>query len=901
MLPEPSTPLAPHAIDEARRQVALLIETWRSRYGEVICDVALVEGGVGDAGPDIQGSPDAEGADDPPGTHGLLHLRGEVLVASQRDELLTHLEDLGWKAIDELHVLAEGGGSAGGRGPAGSWVRPRALRQELLSSPLNGSLATEWVEGDPPLRVLAVREPWLAVQAADRTVGWLRQTDVGPIDPQTAPDLDAWRADHAGRWVPPAPGAWRQAVQAWLGTPYRWGGASRNGADCSGYLQRLVREVAGLGLPKHSGDQARSGHRLPLAQARPGDLLYLSHRGRRIPHVALVVEPEAGVACVTHANLDGGGVCIEPLDALLQRYALRSLRRLAPEDGEASTAAGSRPTGVTPPAEPRVADSRSPDGHREEIAPRHPVRAPAPASEAPAALADLALPLQRDPSAGWAWLEGLRQRRIHVIGYTGAEGAAVTTFLWQRGFRRLVLHDLSEPAEAPAAFAAAHVGLPLGMRRERWQALVSLPVERRHGADYLSGVGPEDELFVGQAWYLYPRNLAVLEPLAAAGKPFHGLMELYFALSGAPIVAVTGSNGKSTTSRWIEHLLRQPGADPRLGRILFAGNDRHGVQVAESLPTLSEADRLILEVSNRHLRAMAPRPEVAVLTNILPNHLEEHGGSLAAYQEAKARLLLGQDARGRAVWNADDPLSRELIPHLRADAYAISRRGPVARGAWEAEGHLWLRLDPEAIPLQLIDTHAIMVPGAHNRANALAAALAAALAGATLGQLRRGLGNFAGLRHRLQWVWQVEGVDCYDDLNSTTPQATLAALEALARPVVLIAGGEDKGLDLGALAEKLASGARAVILLPGPGSDRLAEALAKTGTRLLRCERLADAVREGLSLARSGDALLLSPALPGFFSLHYRVDGREEGFRAHLRRLSGGRAEPASHPDSQGA
>lgn len=903
MPPDPTaSPVALPPIVEARRVVESLMQAWRARYGEVVCELALDEAAAPATGVEAKATRHPSDAAPSAMSRGLLRLRGEVLVVGQRDALLRALNEQGWATRDELRVLAEvEGEGAAGAVSASAWVRPNDARLELWASPRGETLATEWLTGDPPLRVLARREPWLALQAADGTVGWARLAEVLPLDQSQAPEPRAWRAGFRGSWTAPVAGAWHRAAQAWLGTPYRWGGASRDGADCSGYLQRLVRAVAGLGLPKHSGDQARSGRRVPLAQAAPGDLLYLSHRMRRIPHVALLVEPQDGLPLVTHANLDGGGVCIETLDALLERYALRGVRRLAGEPDEAGAAlsdASPRSIAGRPPGSLHSRHSASaPDAAG--VASRAAGAAAAAPAEQSVALADIALPLQRDPAAGWAWLEGLRQRRIHVIGYTGSEGAAVSAFLWQHGCRHLVLHDLSEAAAASAAFAAAHVGLPKGARQERWEALAALPVERRHGAEYLRGVGDEDEIFVGQAWYLYPRNLALLEPLALAGKPLHSLMELYFALSGAPIVAVSGSNGKSTTSRWIEHLLRQPDADPRLGRIFFAGNDRHGVQVAESLPTLTAADRLILEVSNRHLRALEPRPEVAVLTNILPNHLEEHGGSLTAYQEAKARLVLGQDQRGRAVWNADDPLSRELTPRLRADAYAFSLQGPVERGAWEAEGRLWLRLDPALPPLPLLPTRALALPGAHNRANALAAALGAALAGATLGQLRRGLGSFEGLRHRLQWVWQVGGIDCFDDLNSTTPQATAAALEALARPVVLIAGGDDKGLDLSGLATTLASTARAVILLPGPGSDRLAEALAKGGPRTLRCERLVDAVREGLALAQAGDALLLSPSLPGFFSLHYRVDGREEGYRAILRRLSGGRASPVSPTDSK--
>lgn len=880
MPPAADSSPAASPIDEARQVVVGLLDAWSERYGDVVCTVHVTASSPAEVS-DVAAAPvatlpsaprpgGAEESHGPVGEPPALRLEGEVLVQAQREALLAALRSRGWVLEDAIRVLSDPAVDSGL-----GWVAAGADQLELRSAPVGGALATEWLAGDPPLRVLARRASHLAVQAADGTVGWVPTAAVVHLPPEASQRAADWREAFAGRWVEPPAGAWRKAVAAWSGTPYRWGGASRRGADCSGYLQRLVREVAGLGLPKHSADQARCGRRVAPAEAAPGDLLYLTHRERRIAHVALLVEAEEGQAWVTHANLDGAGVCLEPLAGLLERYALRGVRRLGPSSA----------------ALPRRASAAGAQG---------PGTAAAGDAGAASVYGCLDLPLQRNPAAGWDWLRDLVGRRIHVVGYTGAEGAAVAAFLWQQGCRDLVLHDLSEPSGAPAAFAAAHVGLGKHERAQRWAELASLPVKRCHGADYLSGIGPADEVFVGQAWYLYPRNLAVLDPMVAAGRPLVGLMDLYFRLCGAPIVAVSGSNGKSTTSRWIEHILRRPGADPRLGKIYFAGNDRHGVQVAGALPAMTAADRLVLEVSNRHLRGMAPRPELGVLTNILPNHLEEHGGSLAAYQAAKARLLQGQDARGLAVWNQDDPLSREIARDLPGQSFPFSLEGPVARGAWLAEERLWLRLEEGGPGLPLLHRSALALPGAHNLANALAAALAAALAGATLRQLRQGLSDFAGLKHRLQWVWQVGGVDCYDDLNSTTPQATIAAVQALARPVVLIAGGEDKGLDLTALGPALADRARAVILLPGPGSERLAMALRPQGLRVERRDRLEDAVRAGLAIAERGDALLLSPALPGFFSLHYRSDGREEGFRSLLRRLSAGRTPPSmKHPGEQ--
>ncbi|MFI0607276.1 MAG: Mur ligase family protein [Anaerolineae bacterium] len=837
--PAPATPAPIDPIAAAGEAIDGLCRSWRERHGEALCTVRVLAA-----------------ADEGPPT-----LDGEVLVASQRDAILAAVAPLAPDWVDRIRVLADADAGQG-------WAHGRGAVVDLLAAPGSDTLASQWTAGDPPLRLLVHRGDWAAVQAADGTVGWVRESDVDRLAADDEPEAATWRRVFTGRWTQPPGGAWRAAVADWLGTPYRWGGASHDGVDCSGYVQRLVRQVAGLGLPKHSGDQARLGQRVAAADAAAGDLLYLSHRERRIPHVALVVEPQVGQIWVTHANIDGDGVCLETLADLQQRYALRSVRRLGG---------------------PEI---------RRDVAPR-----PAPANAvvargpADAPLWPLDLPLQRDPRAGWDWLESLRGQEVHVLGYTSAEGAAVTELLWQEGVRRLVLHDLAEPEAAPKAFAAAHVGLNAAERRRRWLTLSELPVERRHGDRYLEGLEAADAVFVGQAWYLYPRNVAALDAWQRAGRPLHGLMELYFRLSGAPIVAVTGSNGKSTTSRWVEHILGQGGEAPGMGRIHYAGNERHSVQAAGLLRQMTARDRLLLEVSNRHLRGYAPRPEIALITNVLPNHLDEHGGTVAAYQAVKRRLLELQDRRGLAVLSADDPMSLGLAHGAASQVFRFSLAGPVARGAWIQDAAVWLRLRAGEAPMPLLPAARISLPGAHNRANALAATVAAALAGGSAEQIRRGLANFRGLRHRLQLVWQAGGIDCFDDLNSTTPQATLAALDALLAPVVLIAGGQDKGLDLTLLAARLAERARAVLLLPGEGSDRLAQALAKVGMRVERPAGLEEAVARGLRLAQPGDVLLLSPALPGFFHLHYVNAGREEGFRAILRRLTAGRGPAPAAPD----
>jgi len=497
-------------------------------------------------------------------------------------------------------------------------------------------------------------------------------------------------------------------------------------------------------------------------------------------------------------------------------------------------------------------------------------------------------------------LERLVDRRVHVIGLAATEGAAIVRFLWQEGFRRLTVHDLAEGEGLERAFTRLHVGMPLAERAALWEDLQSLPIQHRQGAQYLAGIEEADAIFAGQAWYLYEANRAPLAAARARGVPILGLMDLYFGLSVARIIAVTGSNGKSTTSRLIERMLcfdavqRQTEGDPaRPPRaIWYAGNDRHGAQVLGGLSAMTPADVLILEVSNRHLLGLSPSPWIGVITNVLPNHLDEHGGSLAAYAAVKRRLVERIAPDGWAVMNADDPQSVALAHGLDAPIAWFSLRDmPEAAARLDARGHV--RLGADGADLGPVDEARLI--GAHNHANILAAAATAHLAGAAPDAMARAIRAFEGLKHRLQLVWGAAGVEYYDDLNATSPQATEAALGALAargHAIVLLAGGDDKGLDFGALADRIKAVVRRVILLPGPGSDRLAGAIAAAGRPgdggppIARFDDFGAAVADAVAAARPGDAVLLSPACPYFFRRFYLEGGEESGFRRLLRGLT---------------
>ncbi len=844
----PPSDLAPQ-LTRAVDAVAALRDGWSRRYTEVVCDVA------------VSADPEGKG----------VHLTGTVLLPAQRSAIVTQVR----AAVDAVPVTAEIEALIERASHAG-WASPASAVCDVRARP-GGDLATQLVAGDPPARRLARRGAWWAVELADGTVGWVRVADlVDAPDGRTPPDVATWRADYAGMPPVEAPPAevWQAALAPWLSTPYVWGGSSPGGIDCSGLTQRLYRRVMGIGLPKHSRDQVRAGRRIGREALAVGDLVYLTHVQRGIGHVGVVVHDDP--VAVAHASFDADAVVVEELGEMLGRYRWRGGRRFTRRIDGATQRIDKRIHGLS------GLDRLAGEGIGESVGRGGGGDEGSGAGE----WSDLsrgAGDLER--RAQWDALRALADRDVHVVGVAGTEGAAVARFLWAEGVRRLTVHDFQPEDEVERAFRRMHVGMAAEERDRVWRELAALPIERRFGERYLGGIETADVIFASQAWYLYPPNLPKLSDLRAAGVPFRGITELYFDLAPARILAVTGSNGKSTTSRLIETIMRLTGQT-----IYYAGNERRSTQVLDKLRRMGPEDWLILEISNRHLIDLDPHPRIGVVTNVLPNHLEEHGGSFDAYAAVKRKLVGRQGAADFAVLNADNPVTRAMAGGLDGQVFWFSRRGTVDRGAWLAEGRICLRREVDAPAVDAGPIGAARVPGEHNVENVLAAALASWLAGAQPDAIRRGIAMFRGLRHRLQFVWGVRGVAYYDDLNSTTPQATIAALAALDPPIVLIAGGDDKGLDFEDLARHIVARVRRLVLLPGPGSDRIEAAVRAVdvagGREIDRFDTLPEALADIVAEARSGDKVLLSPACPFFFSQHYLAGGEELGFRALLRDLT---------------
>jgi UDP-N-acetylmuramoylalanine--D-glutamate ligase len=358
-----------------------------------------------------------------------------------------------------------------------------------------------------------------------------------------------------------------------------------------------------------------------------------------------------------------------------------------------------------------------------------------------------------------------------------------------------------------------------------------------------------------------PADKPLLQAVRAAGLPLIAEVELAFPFLDGPLVGITGSNGKSTTTAMTAALLRHAGFDAvACGNI---GEPLSGLIPAGLVSAKLRPNRIyVAELSSFQLEGIATlRPRAAVLTNLSPDHLDRHG-SLEAYLQAKLRLFANQEGGDVAVLNADDAPLQGVQSGLAGRVRFFSRRGPVEDGCFVDGGQV-----VEAGPAgrrELFALADIPIPGGHNIENAMAAALLALALGAPAESLPGGLRAFRGLPHRIEKVRERGGVTWYDDSKGTNQASTLGALDGFAAgKLLLILGGRFKGGELETLARAAAEKARHTYLI-GESMPVFAEALSAAGASFTEAGTLARTIELAAEVARPGDAVLLSPACASF-------------------------------------
>ncbi len=441
----------------------------------------------------------------------------------------------------------------------------------------------------------------------------------------------------------------------------------------------------------------------------------------------------------------------------------------------------------------------------------------------------------------------LRDKRVLVVGL-GKSGVASALFLKAHG-ARVTVSDTKSGDE---------------LRNE-------IPVLLDHGITVETG-GHGERTFRGQDLIVVSPGVPVDAPLLvqarSLGEVVIGEIELAAQFLPGPIVAITGSNGKTTTTTLTGEIMTASGLPTLVG-----GNI--------GTPAISLAERarpetvIVLEVSSFQLETIQTfRPKIAVVLNVTPDHLDRHQ-TIETYVDAKARIFENQQNEDFAVLNEDDPICVAMAARTRAQVFWFSRQKEVKQGAWVREGNIVFRngagFQKEA-QREVMLVSEIPLKGAHNLENVLAAVCAGALMGCAPEKIREAVRHFKAVEHRLEFVATIRGVDYYNDSKATNVDATIKALESFPANIHLILGGKDKGSDYTVLNDLLRQRVKRVYTI-GAAAGKIESQI--KNVEVVHAETLENALRKASAAAEPGDVVLLAPACASFDQFkNYEQRGR---------------------------
>jgi UDP-N-acetylmuramoylalanine--D-glutamate ligase len=460
-----------------------------------------------------------------------------------------------------------------------------------------------------------------------------------------------------------------------------------------------------------------------------------------------------------------------------------------------------------------------------------------------------------DGTRGVPYRESLAGKTIAVVGLAKS-GVAAARLLGRLGAR--VLASDSSPLEALTAEARAL---------------------DREGCVLWAG-GHPDEAFRGAALVVVspgvPLELPALAAVRAGGVPIIGELELAWRVMEADLIAITGTNGKTTTTALTGELLRT-----QVRPVLVGGNI--GTPLAEHALEFPGDGLVVAETSSFQLDTIDLfRPRVGAILNITPDHLDRHG-TFERYVDAKARIFANQGPTDCAVLNADDPVTAGLAGRARGRVIWFSRLTTLTHGVFIYDGWIVAKLNGRTE--RICPVGEITLRGQHNVENVLAATACALWTGMAPSAIRRGIAAFRGVAHRIERVHDDRGVVYYNDSKGTNVDSTVKALQSFTEPVVLIAGGKGKGQDFTPLAEAARGRVRRAVLI-GQDRDQIRTALEAAGIPVEAADSMDDAVRRAREAARVGDVVLLSPACASF-DMFRNFEHRGDVFKSVVRARAG--------------
>lgn len=426
----------------------------------------------------------------------------------------------------------------------------------------------------------------------------------------------------------------------------------------------------------------------------------------------------------------------------------------------------------------------------------------------------------------------LEGKKILVVGLART-GVATARFLAERG-ARVKVSEIKTPGDL----------------KEALLALRGLPVEWETGGHTLPFFLDADLIVVSPG---VPMDIRPLAQARAEGIRVISEMELAFWFLRRPMIAITGTNGKTTTTTLVGEMLRASGK-----RAFVGGNI--GNPLINFVGGPQEEEWAVVEVSSFQLEGIEKfRPAIAVLLNITEDHLDRYP-NFQAYGQAKGRIFQNQGKEDYAVLHADDPLTFQFAHRVQSQVFLFSRERSVPLGCFLNQGAILFQgADGQR---ERFDLDRMKVRGAHNVENFMAAIASSKICGCPGGALQKVIDGFEGLEHRLEWVRDIDGVQFFNDSKGTNVASVVKSLLSFEEPILLIAGGRDKEGDYGPLKKLISERVKGMALI-GEARERMFGDLGRL-TETVKVETLEEAVRWAWSRARRGDVVLLSPACSSF-------------------------------------
>ncbi|MDI6706318.1 MAG: UDP-N-acetylmuramoyl-L-alanine--D-glutamate ligase [Bacillota bacterium] len=372
-----------------------------------------------------------------------------------------------------------------------------------------------------------------------------------------------------------------------------------------------------------------------------------------------------------------------------------------------------------------------------------------------------------------------------------------------------------------------------------------------------------------------PPGIPLVQELIKKGKEVISEVELSFRLMEAPVVAITGTNGKTTTTALTGQVFKESGRNTYV-----VGNI--GKPIISVASSALENDVVVAEISSFQLEGIAMfRPKSAAILNITPDHLDRHG-TFQNYVDAKARIFENQDQGDFLVLNADDEVTAGLGHKSRARVVHFSRRKVLEAGSFVQDGYIVVGEGNAKEKICLASE--LRIPGTHNLENALAAAALGWTMGVPFESIEKALKSFEGVEHRLERVDVVNGVSYINDSKGTNPDASIKAIQAVEKPIILIAGGYDKGSSYEEFVKNFDDKVKAVVLL-GETAEKIKKTCQNNGfNNIYIVDSVEEAVNCASGMAVSGDTVLLSPACASW-DMFRNFEERGEAFKKAVQSL----------------